>query len=157
MIHGVELITNANDMVATDLVTDSSTFTFVKDMVVITPQVFKEKKKRRKIRCSILQCSGRCSCCHCNFRRLSRGVGVVDPPSQLRTSYSSGIQCRRRKAGSLLSGNRASRCWLASGALSEEQARIPLGRRYCHNHVIKYPTQIWKYHGTLPVIKGAVG
>ena len=48
MIHGVELITNANDMVATDLVTDSSTFTFVKDMVVITRQVFKEKKKKKK-------------------------------------------------------------------------------------------------------------
>lgn len=38
MIHGVELIMNAKDMVATDRVTASSTFTFFHD----------EKKKKEK-------------------------------------------------------------------------------------------------------------
>lgn len=46
MIHGVELITNAKDMVATDLVTDSSTLTLCERCGRNnTIHVLKEKRK----------------------------------------------------------------------------------------------------------------
>jgi hypothetical protein len=146
MIHGVELIMNAKDMVATDRVTASSTLTF---FITAHPRKIKNSshyvsgsihvwREKITLRCSILLCNGHCTHNGWPFWRGSARLLLLLAAFSLLSELivgcccANGRRCRRRKGGSSSSENRASTCWPTWERQFGALAHIRPDRRCCN-------------------------